>query len=451
MPLLLPNDPDQEGSGPGTLSADDLAPLLATALEQDRLARQKRREQQQQQQPPPPPLPPTAATLRGSAPPTAHHDEPPRFADLWSELMGRRCPALLARSLALAEHGTLRDVLLAASDAQARGPGPGQGLLCTILYVAQHEYAVIGPFHPGSGDPRAPAFVASDEATTCHLVGLREPGTGVVALAHVDSEEAAAAGLAAMERRLWEEVGARAQGQGASSSSSRVLDVWIVGGYDARQGSRSGGELLTARILAYFADQGDVAVTYRLQAALVSGTNTTALPPPYPSGLGAGGVPAPRCRSLGFCLRTGRAFTGAIPQEVKGPLRALRALRLWGWGARGMSEVVYRPPAAASAASSTGGSVVDDDGGTVLVAPFRYRGDAQARALLAVEDDAQLVAFTSTSPEAEAPSFALEMRETLRLLVGSRPEDFFGPAADAPAVAPVRRVDLRTLGGGGGS
>lgn len=351
--------------------------------------------------------------------------------------MGRRCPALLARSLALVEHGTLRDLVMSADHPD----GPS-----TVLYVAQHEYAVVGPLNAGS-DPRGPAWVVSDEATTCHLVGLREPRTGVVALAHVDSEEAVA-DLAAMERRLWEEVGRANEKHGESGGGGgRALDLWIVGGYDTRDAARSGGELLTARLLAHFAGGGDDDddVAYHLQAALVSGTNTTALA--HPSGLEAS-LPAPRCRSLGFCLRTGRAFTGAVPQELKGPLRALRALRLWGWGARSMMELVYRPPTPASTEEED-----NDDGGSVLVVPFRYRGDAQARALLAVEEDAELVAYTSTSPEVEAATFAGEMRETLRLLVGTKPEDFFGPRVDTPAVAPVRRVDLRALvlSVGGGS
>jgi hypothetical protein len=451
MPLLLPTDGgDDDGSSSSSppspascvLTAADLAPLLEAALRQERAVREQRRWQQQQQQQEGPRSSAAAAAATAASPAQAHQGPQP-FAELWSELMGRRCPALLARSLALAQHGTLKDIVLQQPQSISRQSS-------SFLYVMQHEYAVLAP--PNS-TTNAPAFIASDEATTCHLLALREPATGVVGLAHLDSGEAVG-DLAAMERRVWEEV-ARQQPEGATGGTGpRALDVYIVGGYDTTGGggggdaqeahTHSGGELLTARILTHFAAASDSDVEYRLHVALVAGSNTTTLP--HPSGLDPG-IPAPRCRSLGFCLRTGQPFVGEIPLEVKGPLRALRALRLWGWGARNMVELQQQRRRAGE-----GGEIeVEIDEIEIVVAPFRYEGGPQAAALLSIQDDAELVRFTSTSPAVEAPTFAQDMRETLQLLCTTRPEDFFGPLASAPAVAPLLRVDLRALvlGGGG--
>ena len=187
--------------------------------------------------------------------------------------MGRRCPALLARSLTLAQHGTLKDILQQQQQQQQPPSQSSSSSESSFLYVLQHEYSVLAPPRPNT--PHAPAFIASDEATTCSLLGLREPETGVVGLAHLDSGKAVG-DLVAMERRVWEEVERlqpppppSALGGGTTGRGPRALDVYIVGGYDAHG---AGGELLTAQVLSHFAAaSSDPAVAYRLQVALVSG------------------------------------------------------------------------------------------------------------------------------------------------------------------------------------
>ena len=45
----------------------------------------------------------------------------------------------------------------------------------------QHEYAVVSPGEPGS-----PLLLGSEDATTCHILIIRDPSTRVTGLAHID-------------------------------------------------------------------------------------------------------------------------------------------------------------------------------------------------------------------------------------------------------------------------
>ena len=48
------------------------------------------------------------------------------------------------------------------------------------MKIQQHEYAVSWP-----GDPSAP-ILGSEDATTCHIIVLRHPQSGVTSLTHAD-------------------------------------------------------------------------------------------------------------------------------------------------------------------------------------------------------------------------------------------------------------------------
>lgn len=364
-----------------------------------------------------------------------------------------------------------------------------------FLYVMQHEWAVVAP---GEGID----YIASDEATTCHLVGIRERGgTGVVGLAHVDSPETVA-DLCAMETAVEDKVRALRGDDSAAGDTPLDLDIFIVGGYD---GDSEAG-LLTAVVLRHFASESPR--TYNLQLALVSSLNTRVQPLSPALSSASAFAAAPTCRSLGFVLASAGergerrdergtldpskacigVFTGDIPKNLRGPRHTLRALRLWGWGSRSLTHVQVKhkkhakrrieaelstpqhynlriakasndiskehsSPSSSSFSSSFSSSstsvaaaavVGEGEGGDevfISIAPFRFKRSKNIHALSLLSDD-DLVQETSTSPAIERPSFVQDIRRVLSLLSTATPEDFFGPSGMQALTVPLPRVDL---------
>ena len=337
MPVLLP---------PGSIPASSIedgkeAPLLPFLTDEDVL-----------------PLLRTALQAKrgfGTSPPTS-------FGQLFIDLLTRKQPALLERTRRFASDAASNTLAAhvpppspttnGKGGGREGGKGGSQRPRQRFLYIVQHEWVVVTP---GEGVD----YIASDEATTCHLVAIRERGSGVVGLAHVDSPEAVE-DLSAMEAavedraRAWRRCDtAAAAGAGAANDMPLALDLFIVGGYD---GDSEAG-LLTAVLLRHFVSESQR--TYRLQLALVSFLNTSPHPSPSSSS-SSSTVPAPTCRSLGFILASGGGseggqerhrgtpdlsggyggvFTGDVPKGLRGPKHTLRALRLWGWGVRNLIQV----------------------------------------------------------------------------------------------------------------
>jgi len=334
MPVLLPpesvpgssNEDGNAATPLPFLSDEDILPLLRTALH--------------------------AKRGFGISPPTS-------FGQLFIDLLTRKQPTLLERTRRFAGDAashTLVGHLCVPNDGRETrregGNDMSQRRQHRFLYIMQHEWAVVAP---GEGID----YIASDEATTCHLVGLRERGSGVVGLAHVDSPEAVE-DLSAMEAAVEEKARALRGGGGAAGSDVPLtFDLFIVGGYD---GDSEAG-LLTAVVLRHFASESPR--RYHLQLALISSLNTCAHPFPSSSSSSSSSfslsVSAPTCRSLGFMIGgggggggeggrdgretpdsptgCGRVFTGDVPKGLRGPKHTLRALRLWGWGPRNLIQV----------------------------------------------------------------------------------------------------------------
>lgn len=96
-------------------------------------------------------------------------------------------------------------------------------------------------------------YIGSDAATTCHIIALRDPVSGRVTLAHIDTPKALAQ-LPDMERSLGEGAGYR--------------ELYLVGGFDEHSANE-----LTFYVLHYFIKRA--LAKYLLQMASVSSVNDT--------------------------------------------------------------------------------------------------------------------------------------------------------------------------------
>lgn len=413
------------------------------------------------------------------------------FGQLLVDILKHHLPALLERTRKFANQASCNTLIghlsAACSASHENKVGAeeikGRCRRARCLYIMQHEWAVVGP-----GDKID--YIVSDDATTCHLVGIREPCTGVVGLAHVDAVEVVP-DLVAVEDavqkesmlRLGRHVG-NAPGGYRRPTEPLTLDLFLVGGYE---GDSEGG-LLTAAILQHF--QSTSVHNYNLQLALVSSLNTCTLPSAFSSSSMTPSVPAPLCRSLGFVIEPPRhpaaaapskasgscdlfgahVLTGDVPESLRGPMRTLRALRLWGRGSRRLvqvrlahslgeaEEAVFDqedianssrcsrpqpksvpsfscPPSAPSASNSEV---------SIVINPFRFRCSEDIKALACLEDEA-LKLETSTSPAIESPFFVSDIRAVLKMNQTAFPEDFFGPRVLQPLLVPLHAVEAATL------
>lgn len=297
-----------------------------------------------------------------------------RFATLWGEFLSRHA-TLKRRSEALPQ----RTLSSLAGAAPAR-----------LLYVMQHEWAVVpGPSEGG------PDFIASDDATTCHIVAARNPETGAVGLCHLDHANRVN-DLASFEAAL------------APTPPTTPIELYIVGGYREEQ-----SEELSAAVLHYF--HLSSGLPWLLRMARLSVGNTETL---------ENGVLSPICRSFGLRCEDGSCFSGPLPPASRGPARALRAARIFSDQPQPLTRLPYNPVSQ-----------------RVEVSAFPFSRSEWQWQLLQM-DDRSLLENTSTSCEVEGPHYAHEMRETLRLLYDSRPDDHFvGTTGGASFDVPRMRLD----------
>jgi hypothetical protein len=204
---------------------------------------------------------------------------PSGFGRGWHALL-KRHPVLEARSLAFPRRSL--SVLEGTSTPERE---------VTCLYVMQGEWGMV---RPGEGFD----YVASDEATTCHMVGLRNPITRAVALCHIDHPHRV--------RELHHMVESVGEGAGGAP-----LELHLVGGYEELAANE-----LTAELLRFFATSPQA---FDLRVACVSATNTRI----------ERGLVQPVCRSLGLRCEDGEAFTGVLPRAFRGPGRDYRQARIF--------------------------------------------------------------------------------------------------------------------------
>eukprot|EP00092_Neocalanus_flemingeri_P058476 GFUD01069687.1.p1 GENE.GFUD01069687.1~~GFUD01069687.1.p1 ORF type:complete len:338 (+),score=99.79 GFUD01069687.1:96-1109(+) len=232
------------------------------------------------------------------------------------------------------------------------------------LYVGQREVAVVAP-----GDNVN--MVGSEDATTCHVVILRDVHTGVTGLAHLDNEEPNDF------LRLEKEV----RDRNGYTKDQDILEysVSILGGYEDEN---STSEEITEMLLAVM--QG-LKARFTLQLACTGSLNTVMKE----------GVPWPRLYGGGVDVSTGEVFAAKF--SYHGPDPDIRSLRL------------HSPGASLS-------NIYDPHSGKIVLQPFNYQVMSDAPLWLQ-KTDAFILKYCSTSPLVEPPEFCEHTRATFRRMI----------------------------------
>uniref|UniRef100_A0A1L8E2M8 Putative asparagine amidohydrolase n=1 Tax=Nyssomyia neivai TaxID=330878 RepID=A0A1L8E2M8_9DIPT len=231
-----------------------------------------------------------------------------------------------------------------------------------LLYVRQREMAAVAPHDKNV------TIIGSDDATTCIIVVVRHSGSGAVALAHLDGAGTDEA-VSAMVTRVQE--------LGIGYPEGRI-ELQLIGGFRDQKGY---SEDLFYNIMQSFHKHP---LEIDLTQACVMDLNTTV----------RGDINWPIIYGVGVNVKNGDIFPATFPD--KGPDLPLRQAR-----------------------SFTGGQTVldiyDSNVGMLRIGPFNY-DPLRGVDLWLAQSDEFLLQHLSTSPEVEPPTFAMQLRSTLRYI-----------------------------------
>jgi len=235
------------------------------------------------------------------------------------------------------------------------------------VYVGQKEAAVVAP-----GDSMR--ILGSEDATTCHIVILRDSHTGVTGIAHLDNDEPGDFRL--LEREVRDRKGVKVA---TRELEDMEYDVSILGGYsDEEEISQDITEMLLVVM------QG-LKARFSLRLACIGTVNTKT----------KDGVAWPKIYGGGVEVDTGEVFTAQF--SYHGPDPDIRALRLHSRGA-------------------CLANIYDPYSGKIVVKPFCYQPMTDAHLWLQRTDEF-ILKYCSTSPKVEPPSFCDNMRANFRRMV----------------------------------
>jgi len=235
------------------------------------------------------------------------------------------------------------------------------------LYVGQREVGVLAP-----GDNIH--MLGSEDATTCHVVILRDIHTGVTGLAHLDNEEPN--DFLTLEREVRDRKGVR---QVTRELDTLEYSVSILGGYEDEN---STSEEITDMLLTVM--QG-LKARFTLHLACTGPVNT----------ITKDGVPWPRIYGGGVDINTGEVFIAKF--SYHGPDTDIRSLRLHSRGA-----TLY--------------NIFDPFAGKIIIKPFAYSVMPDAHLWLK-KADSFILKYCSTSPLVEPPDFCEQIRAGFRRMI----------------------------------
>lgn len=237
------------------------------------------------------------------------------------------------------------------------------------LYIGQKEAAVVGP-----GDPMV--MLGSEDATTCHIVIVRDVETGVTGLAHLDNDEPN--DFLKLEREVRDRKGVKKMTR--ELEESLEYEVSIVGGYEDENNT---SEDITEMLLSVM--QG-LKARFILKFACIGTINTVI----------KDGVPWPRIYGGGVLIETGEIFSATF--SYHGPDTDIRSLRLHSRQPLGLTNIY------------------DPDSDKLIVRPFSYQPAVDAHLWLKKTDEF-LLRYCSTSPKVEPPSFCNGIRAGFRRMI----------------------------------
>ena len=171
-------------------------------------------------------------------------------------------------------------------------------LISDVIYVGQREVAILNP-HQNFGLQ----YIGSEDATTCHIITMRNPQSGKCALAHLD--QVPTKGLDHIAHKL----------QDKSSPEAAEIEFHIFGGY---QDERDISEELSLSLLSYLIKSQ---FKFKLGYCVTGSHNTF-----YGAESEKSKYPRPRLYGIGIDVLSNEIFPADFPDHSPDP--DLRHVRL---------------------------------------------------------------------------------------------------------------------------
>ncbi len=264
-----------------------------------------------------------------------------------------------------------------------------------ILYVGQGEVAHALPLQCD--------VLATDKATTCHMLALRSESQHhipLTSLTHIDDttyesciRSMVIEHLSHHQDRFQDE-----KKEEMNFSDNRVmLQLHLVGGFEDADNTSSNISNWILRLFAELAKDFKESMKMTLQTCALSSLNDN-------------GYRCPIARGLAIDLRSGNVFLAKVDERLTGPAADVRAVRVW-------SEL--KSLSVIHTSSSDG----------IRIDAFSYSPLPDMKQLLRLPDEL-LLKFTSTSPEVEEQGFCDAVRSTVHFLLEVPCTQVFGPSRE---------------------
>jgi hypothetical protein len=280
-------------------------------------------------------------------------------------------------------------------------PNPTQTLTLTqthtpVIYVHQREVAHVSN---EQYDKRG-AVLASDAATTCHILALRSIHNQKIlgSLCHLDSTK----NEACIRKMVQEHIDYH---DNISNDARVIMEVHIVGGYNDTKGNSSEITESVFCLLRDLASELKSTMEVQIKTCIVSGLNDSMT---YSKSLLQ---PSPMVRGMAMDVASGHiTLLQYVHSTLLGPEPTLRRVRLWSTSPNAGDLLTVHSPR----------------GEQISIAEFTFHAFEDIDVFLSLPDDV-LLEYSSTSPECEGENFCDELRAACRFVRDVKAEDcFFG-------------------------
>jgi len=235
-------------------------------------------------------------------------------------------------------------------------------------------------------------IIASDDATTCHIIALRSTAMRNIyskplsSIAHIDR--------AGYEDCIRDMLEAHKDHHRVATMGDHVidLDLHLLGGFNDHDGQSREISMYLLTLFAQIAEEELYSMRITLRTCAISELNDN-------------GNNCPIGRGLGMNTKSGHVFLVNIDRSIAGPALVLRGCRLWSASANKKLHVVHRTPSSHEPSTTS----------NIIIEPFKFFSFRNLKLLLSLPDH-EMIKYISTSPLVEKDNYCANMRQTLMFI-----------------------------------
>lgn len=274
-----------------------------------------------------------------------------------------------------------------------------------VIYIHQGEIGHVSNFQYG----KRGAVLASDAATTCHVLAFRSFRNDkneekiLGSLCHLDAPQYESCIRGTVQAHLeYHEIR-----KTVGATSPVCMEVHVVGGYNDADGTSSEITDALFTLLVEIASELKSLVFFVIKTCVVCGLNDRIS---YGIDSEDASVPSPIARGLAMDVNSGRIIMiKDVDSTLLGPEPMLRRARLW---CNDSNE------ACLNTVHRCGYDLIS-------IEPFQVKAFPNIEIILGLPDPILLMQI-STSPECEVEGYCDQFRETAEFLMSTNTEDVFG-------------------------